>query len=507
MRELKDDCPRLKKREKGHGSWYYYVHLPDDAKGDRRRPRKGGHLTKEEAEKAAQKLWDEASDGVDVENKVTVADFLRTWIANRADLKDTMKEEYADDLERIFIPALGHRLLRELRTAHVQAVFADIWAQNEIKAANQVAADQARAVCTAAHSAWKDAPRPRPHELRAAWSAARAKLKDALAEPRRNTGPGRQLKLLNTLSGAMKHAVNTKVLSENPCEHVNLPKYEAPEPLVWTDARVARWRATGEVPGSVMVWTPEQTGEFLDRSTDHRLYPAWHMQVFRAPRRGESAGLRWTELDLEQATATISHTLVTNRKHEVRAETPKSRASNRTLTLDGSTLALHVALRDTQQMEKAQWQAKHREDPKKYDPYMDTGYVYVQIDGRPWHPDSMSQAFSRHIKRLGLPPIRLHDLRHCAASLSLAAGLSMKAIQALLGHASYSLTANTYTSLMPQFAQAEADATVAVVPRKNAPPSAPDPEGGDHLTEPSEGLAAPQLTLVPSPSDAAPAAA
>ena len=39
MRELKDDCPRLQKREKGHGSWYYYVHLPDDAKGGRRRPR------------------------------------------------------------------------------------------------------------------------------------------------------------------------------------------------------------------------------------------------------------------------------------------------------------------------------------------------------------------------------------------------------------------------------------------------------------------------------------
>ncbi|MEV6590228.1 tyrosine-type recombinase/integrase [Streptomyces acidicola] len=86
---------------------------------------------------------------------------------------------------------------------------------------------------------------------------------------------------------------------------------------------------------------------------------------------------------------------------------------------------------------------KHRKDPKKYGPYVDSGYVFTQADGRTWHPDSVSQAFKRLIKRLGLPPVRLHDLRHCAASLSLAASLSMKAIQSLLGHASYSLTADT----------------------------------------------------------------
>ncbi|WP_369244995.1 tyrosine-type recombinase/integrase [Streptomyces sp. R41] len=68
------------------------------------------------------------------------------------------------------------------------------------------------------------------------------------------------------------------------------------------------------------------------------------------------------------------------------------------------------------------------------------------------------------IQRIGLPPIRLHDLRHCAASLSLAAGLSMKAIQALLGHSSYQLTADTYTSLLPQFEQAAANAPVDLHP-------------------------------------------
>ncbi|WP_367049375.1 tyrosine-type recombinase/integrase [Streptomyces sp. Je 1-332] len=107
---------------------------------------------------------------------------------------------------------------------------------------------------------------------------------------------------------------------------------------------------------------------------------------------------------------------------------------------------------------------------------MNSGKVFTQADGSPWHPNNVSQAFERFIKRLALPPIRLHDLRHCAASLSLAAGLSMKAIQALLGHSSYQLTADTYTSLMPQFEQAAANAPVDLVPRRNAAEQ-PTPEG------------------------------
>ncbi|WP_435886481.1 tyrosine-type recombinase/integrase [Streptomyces hirsutus] len=63
-------------------------------------------------------------------------------------------------------------------------------------------------------------------------------------------------------------------------------------------------------------------------------------------------------------------------------------------------------------------------------------------------------------RRQGPGPGRLwlHDLRHCAATLSLAAGLHMKAIQKLLGHSSYSLTADTYTSVLPQSEEAQAEA-------------------------------------------------
>ncbi|GAA2423947.1 hypothetical protein GCM10010388_09140 [Streptomyces mauvecolor] len=70
----------------------------------------------------------------------------------------------------------------------------------------------------------------------------------------------------------------------------------------------------------------------------------------------------------------------------------------------------------------------------------------------------------------------------------------MKAIQALLGHASFSLTADTYTSLMPKFAKAEAEATAAVVPRRRAPETPSDPDAEPTPATPRE----PRFTLVPA---------
>lgn len=91
------------------------------------------------------------------------------------------------------------------------------------------------------------------------------------------------------------------------------------------------------------------------------------------------------------------------------------------------------------------------------------------------HPEYLSQAFERLIKKPDLPPVRFHDPKHCAATLSLAASIHMKKIQALLGHGSYSLTADTYTSVLPQFEKAEADAPAALA-RAGKPQMA---DGGD----------------------------
>ncbi|MEU6788712.1 tyrosine-type recombinase/integrase [Nonomuraea angiospora] len=62
-----------------------------------------------------------------------------------------------------------------------------------------------------------------------------------------------------------------------------------------------------------------------------------------------------------------------------------------------------------------------------------------------------------------MPAIRLHDLRHGAASLMLAAQVEMKVLQETLRHTSSSFTADTYTSVFPQVAMAAAEKTPALL--------------------------------------------
>lgn len=57
----------------------------------------------------------------------------------------------------------------------------------------------------------------------------------------------------------------------------------------------------------------------------------------------------------------------------------------------------------------------------------------------------------------------MHDLRHGAASLSLAAGNDLKTVQDMLGHASIVLTADTYTSVLPSLARQSAEATARLL--------------------------------------------
>ncbi|MEN3615715.1 tyrosine-type recombinase/integrase [Plantactinospora sp. ZYX-F-223] len=89
--------------------------------------------------------------------------------------------------------------------------------------------------------------------------------------------------------------------------------------------------------------------------------------------------------------------------------------------------------------------------------------MFIRPDGRPMHPGYATLHFTRLVKRADVPPIRLHDLRHGAASLAHEAGADLKTVQDLLGHASIITTADTYVSVLP-FAQRRcADATARLV--------------------------------------------
>jgi integrase len=110
--------------------------------------------------------------------------------------------------------------------------------------------------------------------------------------------------------------------------------------------------------------------------------------------------------------------------------------------------------------------------------WTDSGYVFTRSDGKPINPNYATTRFRILVRRAGLPPVRLHDLRHGAASLAHEAGADLKTLQDLLGHSSIVVTADTYTSVLPQIQRRCADATAQLVlnaARRTARRSKPRP--------------------------------
>ncbi len=100
--------------------------------------------------------------------------------------------------------------------------------------------------------------------------------------------------------------------------------------------------------------------------------------------------------------------------------------------------------------------------------WKDHDLAFTEWDGSPLHPAYVTDVFYDLSRQAGLSPIRLHDLRHGAATLALAAGVEMKVVQRMLRLSSITIASDTYTSVLPQVAFAAAEATAAIIPRQSA---------------------------------------
>jgi integrase len=104
-----------------------------------------------------------------------------------------------------------------------------------------------------------------------------------------------------------------------------------------------------------------------------------------------------------------------------------------------------------------------REPAKAGDLWGETGYVFTNREGEPLNPDYLTRRFRYLARHSGLPPVRLHDLRHGAATLAHAARADLKTVQEQLGHTSIVLTADTYPSVLMILHFKIAEATARLV--------------------------------------------
>ncbi len=165
--------------------------------------------------------------------------------------------------------------------------------------------------------------------------------------------------------------------------------------------------------------------------------------AFYGLRRSEIAGLKWDAIDFERKTITIRHTVnqifVDGKRILVAQDRTKTQSSYRSLPLVGPIEQLLTAEKAKQSQNRKLCGNCYCAD------YND--YIFVNEMGELIKPDYITSHFKYMIEKYNLRKLRFHDLRHSCASLLFANGVSMKEIQAWLGHSTLATTANIYTHM------------------------------------------------------------
>ena len=196
-------------------------------------------------------------------------------------------------------------------------------------------------------------------------------------------------------------------------------------------------------------WSAEQLGAFLKAMADDRLHDLWHVLAMTGMRRGEALGLRWEDVDFEAARLSVRRALIPSGREVVVSE-PKTARGRRSIALDPETVAVLKTQAAHQLSEQADWD----------DRWVDSGYVFTAEDGQHLSPEAVTRWFRQAVRNSMLPKIRLHDLRHTHATLALQAGVHPKVVSERLGHATVSITLDTYSHAIPAM-QEEAAALIA----------------------------------------------
>ncbi|HEY1915842.1 MAG TPA: tyrosine-type recombinase/integrase [Streptosporangiaceae bacterium] len=496
-RPLGRKCPRLRRGNgwnPDHGRWYYQLELPPHGDGRRRTPlRHGGFDTKTDAEAElgqARKLLaiaapDDPQTAIRIADAITASmrqdgalpdadrirkavgggrdpavkppttgEWLEEWLAAKKGLRPGTARSYAGHIRLYLKPHLGHIRIDRLRVTDIDSVFEHIEELND-------AVTDAR--------------------------ASRSPTRRAAVSGRRLVRPATCQRIRATLRSAIGTYMKQHpgALPANVASLAELPPGYRPKALVWTDERVRAWQKDfdaalsaareggGRVspagiwiavprPSPVMVWTPVQTIVFLGAARRHRLHALWRLFTTRGLRRGEGCGLRRPDTDLGAATATIRWQITQLGWDPVQGA-PKSDGGERTVALDAGTITDIAAWRKEQE----------RERDAAGDAWAGSGFEFTDELGNPLHPAAVTGMFQLIAYLAGLPPIRLHDLRHGAATLLLAAGHDMKVVQETLGLSSITIAADTYTSVLPQLARKSAEDVAALIRPATQPPAAP----------------------------------
>ncbi|MGI8912454.1 MAG: site-specific integrase [Chloroflexota bacterium] len=246
------------------------------------------------------------------------------------------------------------------------------------------------------------------------------------------------------LHGALRLAMAMDVVGRNVTDPVRPPRYRRPE---------------------VHPPAPADVAKLLDAAVNDRLMALWTLAVYSGCRPGELLALRWQDIDWKIGHLAIRHTLTKVDGAPAVIAEPKTARGRRTVNLPSDAMD---ALRQHRQR---QLEERHLLGTE----YQNANLVFCSHTGTPLQQRNVVRSFKRLLLHAGMSKtIRLYDLRHAHATALLAAGVHPKVASERLGHASVSLTLDTYTHSVQGL---DADAAARVQRAIRGPVDGDPPEG------------------------------
>ena len=158
------------------------------------------------------------------------------------------------------------------------------------------------------------------------------------------------------------------------------------------------------------------------------------LTVFTGLRRGEVLGLEWQDVDFDNSSITVRQASQYVSSIGIYTKDPKTETSKRVISIPDNITKL------LEQFKSKQLESKLKAGNK----WIDTNRLFVQWNGSPMHPDTITKWFKSFLERKNLSPITFHGLRHTHATLLISQGLDVRTVSNRLGHAQTSTTLNIY---------------------------------------------------------------
>jgi len=158
------------------------------------------------------------------------------------------------------------------------------------------------------------------------------------------------------------------------------------------------------------------------------------LDVFTGARLGEIMGLEWSDIDFKKKEVTINKANQYLPELGVYTKSPKTASSYRTISIPDSVVELLE--------EYKVWYNGQKKLCGEL--WNNSGKLFVQDNGNPMYPDTLSKWFIRFVQKIGLPVINFHGIRHTNATLLISQNVDVAVVAARLGHAQISTTFNFY---------------------------------------------------------------